>query len=151
MRTLTTVQTKGWKAFFLILTPFLVLIGVGLLQEGLRQRKNASLPEYTGRVVASDYTMVFGVMRRPVLTIQVDGSSEAVSAVLMTNSADKIPQRVSFHWSGEPGAEVGLKQETNAWIFAIIALLGGPMGLGLVHLFRPGGPFSGASAREEEI
>ena len=76
-----------------------------------------------GHVVERNTTIVYGVFKRPVLTVQVDNSEDRVKALLMSDATTDISDDVSFYFNGYQGREVFLQEETNP-IFIVVLFLG---------------------------
>ncbi len=92
-----------------------------------------SLPSPTDRLVQGQVvgremgTAALGI-QRPLLTVQLDDADVLVQASLSMNDIDDMPDHVTFYYSGDPGREVYLQEETNPiWgtIILVIVLTGG--------------------------
>lgn len=58
--------------------------------------------------------------KRPRLTVKIDGSPILVRADLSMDGLDKIPEAVSFYYSGDPRREVHLLQEGNQLLGTLV-------------------------------
>lgn len=101
-----------WVRRFLVLTlPFLVVVASAEFQELKRNQAQRRLPVVHGTVLTKRMIRVNAVAVRPELTIRLDNRQDTVIAVLNSNAASGIPQRVSFRFSGRLDEEVFLEQE----------------------------------------
>ncbi len=91
----------------------------------------------TGQVVSREMTTVAGFMQRPLLTIHVDGTSDIVKAVLLTNASRSVPDRVSFHSPPADSSDVQLQEETSSLTVALL-LLAFAVGTAAVLFLLPG-------------
>jgi hypothetical protein len=67
-------------------------------------------------------------LEHPELLIRVEGQGDLVKASLVGDSSERIPDDVSFYYSGDPTKEVRLREETNPLgpaLFLLVAPLVG--------------------------
>lgn len=91
----------------------------------------------TGQVVSREMTTVAGFMKRPLLTIQVDGTSNVVKAVLLTTASHSVPDRVSFHFPPIDPLDVQLEEEMSSLTVGLL-LLAFAMATAVVLCLLPG-------------
>jgi hypothetical protein len=63
------------------------------------------------------------VLEHPELTIKIEGKEDIVKAYLGGDSAEKIPDEVSFYYAGDPKKEIRLREESNPLWAALFLLL----------------------------
>lgn len=108
-----------------------VVAGALLFADYVRNRPKASWRVVRGAVVERGSARLAGFVKRPELTIRVVPDGPNVRAVLAMNSSEKIPDTVSFHYSGDPAKEVFLEEETSSLTGALL-FFGSVVGLVLI-------------------
>lgn len=69
--------------------------------------------------MSRDMIVIASVIRRPLLTIRVDGTSDIVKSVLLINSSGQVPNQVSFYSPPIDPNDVQLLEETSSLIAAL--------------------------------
>ena len=95
----------------------------------------------SGRVIMRALAPTFLGIKRPLLTVRIDGTDTAVFASLASNAIDDLPAHVTFYYSGDPSKEVLLQEETNPFWVGLFFLVAPFAGLWLINRFmsKPGG------------
>jgi hypothetical protein len=93
-------------AFWFCATAF----GIYNITEGVRERRLHSKPPVTGYVKNRETTWIFevGFFERSKFTIEIKGTGEKVQAITDIYLFNKIPDVVSFYYSGDPSRKVFL-------------------------------------------
>jgi hypothetical protein len=96
-----------------------LVIALVFLQDWISNRPAADAHVQGGQVVSRDMIVIASVIRRPLLTIRVDGTSDIVKSVLLINSSGQVPNQVSFYSPPIDPNDVQLLEETSSLIAAL--------------------------------
>ncbi|HWA28204.1 MAG TPA: hypothetical protein VG734_21310 [Lacunisphaera sp.] len=130
--TISLVDTRaqpGWfrsqrlKLCFVML--FALPLAVLFFQDFAVHRPQAGWQLKSGRVTRREMAKTALGIKRPLLSVRIDGTDQSVQASLASNAINDLPERVTFYYSGDPAREVFLQEETN------------PLGIGLFLLLGP--------------
>ena len=102
----------------ILLLPFSVVLGGYLFYEWLNIKPPANSELTTGTVIERELVKL-KISKRPRLTIQINNAPEKVHAILSLDGIEKLPDTVTFYYSGEPREEVHLLEEANPLIYAL--------------------------------
>src|ERR1700722_11470364 len=103
--------------------PFAWALGAYFLLEFIHGLPSAGAELVRGRVIMRQRARDDWGLEHPELTIKVDGRDDVVRANLSADSPERIPDEVSFYYSGDPKKEVRLREETNPLGAALFLLL----------------------------
>jgi hypothetical protein len=99
-------------------TVFSIAMSVYFFYDWQSHRPVAESRLQHGQVVSREMTMVAGFIRRPLLTIKVEGTSDTVNSILIVNSVRHVPDRVSFYSPPADSSDVQLLEETSPLVAA---------------------------------
>lgn len=118
------VQRMGrLKVVAWCLVPVVIAISAVLSADWVAHLDDDGLPLVQGSVEAVEEVRNWLIMRSE-LSIRVDGSDEVVRARLALDRADAFPDRVTFHYGGDPAREVRLVGEKSPlWVSVLLLLL----------------------------
>lgn len=114
---------RYWLGLMFVMAPFAWSLGSYFLLDYLRGFPSAGDELVHGKVFMRQKGRGDWGLEHPELTIEIDGKKEMVKAYLIGDSADKIPNDVSFYYSGDPSKEVRLREESNPLWAALFLLL----------------------------
>ena len=128
------MSLRGYRTKLYILLPFAWLLGFVLALDAAAARSRPGSKFASGMVVARQLQANQWGVSRPLLTIQIAGTTTFVHASLSMNSSDNVPDAVSFFYSGDSTREVFLQQETDPLWGALLMFLLPPIGLVMIHI-----------------
>jgi hypothetical protein len=117
---------RYWLGLGLVAAPFAWALGVYFLLDFVHGLPSSGDQLVHGRVLVRQKARDRWGLEHPELTIQVEGKGDLVKANLAGDSTERIPDEVSFYYSGDPKKEVRLREETNplwAGLFLLLAPL----------------------------
>ncbi|MFC1806074.1 hypothetical protein ACFL09_03745 [Planctomycetota bacterium] len=123
------------KTTLTILFVFCYPIGAWELWEYLVILRAQSHPVVEGTVITREEFRRCGGIPAGKFTIEIDETGETVVARTSAHVLAKMPDRVRFHYTGDPAKEVFLQGEGNPIWIALI-MLGGPIILLMFYLYR---------------
>jgi hypothetical protein len=126
------------KTTLTILFVFCYPIGAWHLWEYLTILRAQSHPVVQGTVIAREEFRRFGGIPAGRFTIEIDQTGEIVVARTGAYVLARMPDRVRFHYAGDPTKEVFLQGEHNP-IWTALIMLGGPLILLMLYLNRKQG------------
>jgi len=94
----------------------------------------------SGRVIMRAMASTHLGIKRPLLTVRIDGTDTAVFASLGGSGINDVPGRVTFYYSGDPTREVLLREETSPLWIGLFFLVLPPAGLWLITRFLARAP-----------
>jgi hypothetical protein len=114
---------RYWLGLMLLAAPFGWALAIYFLLDFVHGLPSAGDELVHGRVLARGRARDGWGLEHPELTIKVLGKNDVVRANLVGDTADRIPDEVSFYYSGDPKKEVRLREETNPLWAALFLLL----------------------------
>jgi hypothetical protein len=104
----------------LVLLVFAVPLAVWFTAEWLHVAAAGGSPVVEGEVVRREETRRLGGIPAGQLTIRIDGTDTLVTADTNRDAVRDLPDRVRFHYTGDPGREVFVEGEENPLWGALI-------------------------------
>jgi hypothetical protein len=114
---------RYWLGLMFLAAPFAWALGAYFLLDFVHGLPSSGAELVRGRVIMRQRARDDWGLEHPELTIKVDGRDDVVRANLSADSAERIPDEVSFYYSGDPRKEVRLREETNPLGAALFLLL----------------------------
>jgi hypothetical protein len=114
---------RYWLSLAFVVSPFAWAFGLYFLEDYIHSLPSSGDELVHGEVFMRQRGADSWGMEHPELTIQVEGKKDMVKANLRGDTDKKIPNRVSFYYSGDPNKEVHLREETNPLWAALFLLL----------------------------
>jgi hypothetical protein len=114
---------RYWLSLMFVAAPFAWALGAYFLEDYIHSLPAAGDELVHGQVIVRQRARDNWGLEHPELMIQVEDSPDMVKANLRGDTAEKIPNRVSFYYSGDPSREVHLREETNLLLPAALFLL----------------------------
>src|SRR5262245_16113671 len=114
---------RYWLSLMFVVTPFAWALGYIFLTDFIHSIPRSGDELVHGKVFMRQKMRDAWGMEHPELTIQIDGKDVMVKASLMGTDMKKVPDQVSFYYSGDPNREVFLQEETSTIWGALFLLL----------------------------
>jgi hypothetical protein len=108
-----------WK--LLVILPFAIWIAATNTAEYLHIRGAGEAPVVEGDIINRAEYRHSGGIPGGKLTIQIVGQPATVTAITNKDAMKSLPQRVRFHYTGDPSREVFIEGEENPlWIALLL-------------------------------
>ncbi|HEY7315487.1 MAG TPA: hypothetical protein VH643_39520 [Gemmataceae bacterium] len=114
---------RYWLGLMLVMAPFAWALGSYFFLDYVHGFPSPGDELVHGKVFMRQKGRGAWGLQHPELTIKIEGKEDMVKAYLVGDSAEKIPDEVSFYYSGDPKKEVRLREESNPLWAALFLLL----------------------------
>ena len=114
---------RYWLGLMFVMAPFSWALGSYFFQDYIHGFPSQGDELVHGKVFTRQKGRGAWGLEHPELTIKIEGKEDMVKAYLIGDAAEKIPDEVSFYYSGDPRKEVRLREESNPLWAALFLLL----------------------------
>ncbi|HEY7153853.1 MAG TPA: hypothetical protein VH575_07820 [Gemmataceae bacterium] len=114
---------RYWLGLMFVMAPFAWALGSYFFLDYLHSFPSQGDELVHGKVFMRQKGRGAWGLEHPELTIKIEGKEDMVKAYLVGDTAEKIPDEVSFYYSGDPKKEVRLREESNSLWAALFLLL----------------------------
>lgn len=114
---------RYWLGLMFVMAPFAWALGSYFFLDYIRGFPSQGDELVHGKVFMRQKGRGAWGLEHPELTIKIEGKEDMVKAYLIGDTAEKMPDEVSFYYSGDPKKEVRLREESNPLWAALLLLL----------------------------
>jgi hypothetical protein len=117
---------RYWLGLMYVMAPFAWALGAYFFLDYIHGFPSQGDELVRGKVFMRQKGRGAWGLEHPELTIKIEGKEDMVKAYLVGDTAEKVPDEVSFYYSGDPNKEVRLREESNP-LWAALFLLFTPL------------------------